>query len=387
MSFIKNIPYYLLLATFILASTIFFIIIYREVPTDLQEHVIFLVKSLDKQTFPTPPFYYWCIYLFSGFSSDIQILNYTAVVFLGGCVAAKYWVSYTSTRAIMQSNNYLLDKTLLALIVFSMLFTVPIFYNYYSVYKRMMVGKLPINVWHNSTVISVLPFSILLYYYSLRYINQISNNWREVSIILFLGVLNILIKPSFLFAFIPVFPLMVLAQKGWARDFWLSLLISVILFGALLLEYYIIYVLEDHVFKEKTSVIVAPFEVWSYWSTNLPLDILASILFPLTVSLFFWKDIIKSTYIQYAIFLFLVATFIGAMLMETGIRAYHGNFNWQVIITNYILFLVFSLFAAHKIKLLGLKNIKSIIMILVYLAHLGSGFIYLLKILYYKSFH
>ncbi len=385
MNFIKNTPYYLLLATFILASTIFFIIIYREIPTDLQEHIIFLVKSLDKQTFPAPPLYYWCIYLFSGFSSDIQTLNYTAVVFLGGCVAAKYWVSYTSMREIMRSNNYLLDETLLAFIVFSMLFTVPIFYNW--VYKRMMVGRLPINVWHNSTIILVLPFSILLYSYSLRYISHIYNNWRDIAIILVLGILNILTKPSFLFAFIPVFPLMVLAQKGWRRDFWLSLLISIVLFGALLLEYYIIYILENEDIKEKTSVIIAPFEVWSYWSTNLPLDILVSILFPITVTLLFWKEVIQSDYIRYAAFLFLIAAFVGATFMETGSRAYHGNFNWQVIITNYILFLVFSLFAAHKIKLLGLKNFKSVIMILVYLAHLGSGFIYLLKILYHKSFH
>ncbi len=68
----------------------------------------------------------------------------------------------------------------------------------------MYLGKTVSNVWHNSTIIFLFPFALILFWeeYKIIYKKGYCNKGK-ILLVFILVVLNALIKPSFLFVFIP----------------------------------------------------------------------------------------------------------------------------------------------------------------------------------------
>jgi hypothetical protein len=383
----KYFPYILLLTSFMVGWLFFGLVIRWGIHTDIQTHSRIVILFINQGSFPIPPLYYASIYLLSGLSTSVYTINKAAILVLSFALSMKFWATYQCAKYLDNNQNKRL--ILLSFISFTLLFIAPIFYDLTT--RWFYLGRLGITIWHNSTTIAVMPFVVWLFYYSLKYLDDSdSTPQKYIFIILIMGIFNLLIKPSFLFAFIPIFPLMVLFREGFSTKFWISVSISIFLFSMILLQYYMIYhtQLMSVVYQnDQRGVGIALFKVWNMYSKNKVIDFLVSLLFPILCGLLFFKKSLYNVSIQYASLLFGFSLMLGILLVENGQRMAHGNFFWQIYMSNYLLFFVFSVFLFHQIRILGFRHYKIILLSFVWFLHLLSGVLYLFNMLYKKNFY
>ncbi len=356
--------------------------------TDIHYHIIILQAYLKQGSFAIPPLYHLFIYTLAGLSTDTFWLNWASVILLTTALLTKYFTNIRWISAELQP--YKLNGPETILLAFSLLFLFPVFYDW--IHFRMYLGRLATNVWHNPTTILLMPFVILLFQASLDFIKEEKPTYKQSAWILALCVLQVLIKPSFLFVFVPVFPLFVVLRSSFKHfKTWISISIAGFAFAFILVEYYLIYELNTLkiIYQEDDTVGGIDFAflaVIKLYSANLPADMLASMFFPIIFGCLFPRALLRELSIRYAIALFLVACLIGFCLVEKGERFLHGNFLWQIYITNYLLFMVIAVESLKRIKELGYFHYKSILLIISYLLHLLSGIAYLLKLFYFQNF-
>lgn len=234
----KNLLQFSLLgiAIYLISFTIFFFIIRNNIISDIQEHVEILVAKLKIDSFLIPPLYYAFLYLCSGFSTSTFVLNHTAVFILATAVTLKFYISYSLLKNIAPQVK---NDTYSLLFCFSLLFLAPIFFPIED--NRMLLGRIGLTIWHNSTLIFVLPFAVWLFGESILFLQSKEVKSRQIAFIIFLGLLNILIKPSFIFIFLPSFFILGIIYHQTKQKLIAIIAITFLLGLALLLEYYIIY--------------------------------------------------------------------------------------------------------------------------------------------------
>jgi len=367
---------------------IFWEIIHKNIPTDLQTHSLYLIKYVQAGAFPVPPLYYFALYVLSGFSTSIIFVNQVAICFLAFCMFLKYYYSCRLIQDCFIKPASKILQTEIHLLAFLALFFSPMVYSLAQ--QNFYIGKLASNVWHNSTSIAVMPFVILLYQQSLKFINAVQISIRNVCYILIFSTVNLLIKPSFLFAFVPAFSLILLLKFGLkTQKFWVGIGIAFVIFLTIIIEYYIVYRLDLHhrvLGQAPSTIVFKPFYFFALYSKNISLDFLLSLLFPVLCIVFFPKEIGANTALQFILCLFACAFVIATTLAEAGSRAGHGNFVWQIILVNYLLVLGFATFAYEKIKERGYGHYQSIVLMGVFLWHVCSGWIYIHHLITAKTF-
>ena len=265
-------------------------------------------------------------------------------------------------------------------------FVIPI-PGYFTDDRYMYIGSYTPNVWHNSTILFLFPFAMWLFELSYKQLEAYSakrNGW-----ILLLITLNLVIKPSFFFVFICVYPLMILYKYKFRKEFWLSLL-PVFLGGVMLIvQYIIIYRINTQVVKDTSSVVFMPF-----WKNpelredmiNIPISMLFSLLFPLLYTILNFRKLIQSQLFFYTLFSFLFSVLIFFFISESGPRASHGNFYWQIVITTWLCFFV-ALVALLKDYNIRGRSLKNIVLLSLFGIHTSIGVVYLAKILFTGSYY
>lgn len=378
----------LTLLTFAISLVIFSGIFYCKIPTDLQDHVFGLTLILKHHSFPVPPMYYFLLYLLSGFSVDITTLSNVAVVILSLAVAFKYYFSVQLIADLYASKKI---HAVLNLAIWLLIFSAPIVYNY----KQMLFGRIATNFWHNSTTILLMPFAILLQHQSIKFLKLKEAGIVNTVPIIVLGIVNVLIKPSFLFAFIPAFLMMVAIASGTRSQlFKMASFIVLVLGSLILIEYYAIYkmaIIDAVRFKNDAKGIeIKPFYNFlifcgGSWAV-LTVNVFVSLTFPVLCFCFFKKETQKDTSVTFVILLFLVSFLIGAFISEKGIMASNGNFMWQLHISNYMLFLILIKLSYDQALKIGFSNKKILYLIFTFGLHVASGLLYLVKIFYLKKY-
>ena len=105
---------------------------------------------------------------------------------------------------------------------------------------------------------------------------------------------------------------------------------------------------------------------------------LFSLVFPLLVTIGFWKNAVKNVYIQMGWLIFSFGAMLTYFFAETGWRLYHGNFIWSGEISIFILFLCCILFLVEQWNCEDRPTLKWFI--------LASGFLHVYTgIAYYFS--
>jgi hypothetical protein len=252
--------------------------------------------------------------------------------------------------------------------------------------EKFYLGRFVPQVWHNSTTIFLFPFAILLFWKQLMVFDlSYKSNIKDIIILNILVFTNAAIKPSFLFVYLPITFLFLLNKfrSFYNKDFWLNL--TPLLTGAILIiiQSYLIFKLELGGLQESDSNIAIsyPFKILSslipFW--YIPIAFLLSFLLPICTTLLY-KEIL--TYKPYLFSLSLTVTgiLISAFFYETGFRMYHGNMFWQNIICSYLLFLSTISFLTPKILNKNSWDIKIKFILVLFVLHSLSGFLYLLKI-------
>lgn len=219
----------------------------------------------------------------------------------------------------------------------ALLFAMPIF-NWWH-FPAVYLGQVGPNVWHNPTSVAVLPLAMMLFYAAARLTP--SDSPRRVAGASGLAVLNILTKPNYLLALLPVWSFVLLHRTGtvWKNPTLRrrALLVAAGLAGPSVA----VLAWQAHTLAGSGGsggVEIAPLAVWRLYSPNIPASTLLSIAFPLAVLILHWPAASRQAPLRLAWFVLLIAVLQMAFLAERGPRRTHGNLFWGAYAANYLLF-------------------------------------------------
>jgi hypothetical protein len=204
-------------------------------------------------------------------------------------------------------------------------------------------------------------------------------NW----FILLLVVLNLVVKPSYFLVFICAYPLMLLIQYGLRKQFWLSILPLVAGMIILIIQYIVIYRISGPAANDSSSVVFLPFyknPELNQDMINIPFAMVFSLLFPILYTALNINKLYNNKFFIYTVFTYIFSVLIFFCISETGRRASHGNYYWQIVITTWICFFVALLSLLKDFKMEG-KTTKNIVLISIFGIHVLIGIIYFIRIL------
>lgn len=375
-----------------LCLLIFVSIFILRIGTDLQSHIRILVKYLDAGSFPFPPLYYLFVYIFAFFQKNSISLAIGSIIVLS--IASFF--KYKFTVAYFQDNlsNKTIEK---GFYIFFLMFFSPVI-SLWNINSYWYLGKFTSLIWHNSTTIFVFPLCIYLFLITLKHIEHFSK--KSFIHILIASVIIALSKPSFLFAFIPAFPLITIYNnKKIDKIFLYNTSISVLLFSFIILQKYIIYdvgALDNIIYGSlQSNVIIAPFKPWLHYA-KYPFSALAtSFLFPVVFISFYFKRLFKDTHFVFSLSLISFSIFVFLTFAESGPRMYHLNFYWQIPVS---LFLMIMVLVKHLYLLLkenpknnavngwNFKSVKIQTIRYFYYLHVLSGIAYTMRFLLMRTY-
>ena len=358
----------------LIAGLIFSLILIQKQP-DLYDHVLLSQRLISGDLHYANFLYYLLVAFIAFFQPNIIYLQISAILLLTASVLFKFFlsISYFNNSDLGEDQGVFNRVSWFALLLcITSNFPVNLSATWY-------LGQFPPNLWHNSTTIFLMPFALLLFFDALKYLKRPSGKLlASMSMWVLIGAL---IKPSFLFPFLPVFFLLLFSRFRFTANFWKGL--TPLFFGTLGIAWVGIYNFITNTYNEGGGVEIAPFKVWSNWSEFIPLSIIASLLFPLAFSVTQWNNVKDKLAFRFAWLLMFVSIVIYALFAEKGSNwiVVASNFSWQLIVCNFILFLV-----CLK-ETLGLKSKRTFfgfsvqnVLLLIFYAHASMGLLYLIKI-------
>jgi hypothetical protein len=383
----------------VIIFSIYYFIIKNGIRTDIQTHARYTKLIFEGKEKMLPNFLYFsCVYLFTFGAGSLDAYFYSSVFLITLALTAKFYLSgrYFFAQAGIAAGEKqslgiqlgVFGVTLMMLFLFAIPWSYPLgeLYYYY-------LGKVPPTIWHNSTSIFVIPFTILLFLGSYRIIeNRELRNSLAMSVLV---ILNIAIKPSYFFVYLAVFPLFLFFKEGITKRFFRLMIPAIIGVVYIAVQFYVFYIINVQFGTRntgKSGIAIAPFEIWANIITfkMIPFALVSSLLLPIVYYLIYYREIIKGINL-YAIVTFAVALLIFIFFVETGPRRNDGNFIWQSFICCYFLFLVVVANCIRKFfegkfrsgpgKLIGFCLSSA------FLLHVVSGVIYLYRIFHYKSYY
>lgn len=241
------------------------------------------------------------------------------------------------------------------------------------------------NVWHNSTILCMMPFAIVTYLLSIRQFEQYDKK-RNGLIVLFV-VLGTLVKPSFFFCYALAFPIIMFVRYRFGKEFFCSLLPVLIGCACVLYEFLTIY---DGGDGNGVSIDVLPLFTLDFWESRI-LYFAVSMALPVLFVVFYYDEIHRDREFWFVLIMLVVALGVVWCCHETGLRAGHGNFGWQVIsamwfVYYYILKTILKRYKAlkdnscNRLQLLVSKGF-----LVLYGIHVVMGVLYLVKYMVTKD--
>lgn len=318
---------------FLLVFSIFFFVVFYAV-SDMSDHAYYAREMLKEgKLFSNNFLMYFLINLFSGFSGTIHSTKVALVLLLSVSNTAKYIIVKKAFEPWCHRKQAMFAS--LALLI---VFVVPIlfFLNLFGFdlgEDFMYLGYCVPNVWHNSTTLCMMPFAILTYLLSVKQFEDYDKT-RNGLITLFV-VIGILVKPSFFFVYVVAYPILIFTKYHWKREFFFSLVPVLCGCVCVCYEYFTIYTPSTAagVFDENNSGVVIDimslFTV-GFWQPRL-LKLCVSLVLPVAFLVVYWKVIFKNREFWFVFTMLVMALGISWCCQETGPRADHGNFSWQVV--------------------------------------------------------
>ena len=343
--FSKTIGYFECVLIVLLTSIYYYLTFI--VHTDIELHAQFIKDyAYGNKPFQVNFLYYLTVYLFSFFSCKTSSLLVISVYVLSAITFAKYYIVkiiFIKETQNSKSNIAVSTSLLSFLLLFS--FSLPSYlvgtnYNYLLRFSP--------NVWHNSTTIFVMPFVILLFWLSIKQITEYKR--KRLYILTILIILNVLVKPSFIFVYVLVYPVFLFNKYYFNKLFWINVIPIIISIILIVIEYLLIFNSSDQS-NDESTVVIDFFYYYKVWGgAKNTLDILlmlvsaliSSFLFPI-VLLLKNRQILKERMVQFSLLAMIVSFLISITLCETGARSFDGNFIWQNYMVSFLLFFVCTL--------------------------------------------
>lgn len=354
--------------------------------SDLPAHAHIAQQMLEEhRLFSTNFLMYFLINLLTFFTGAKYPMRAVLVLLLAAANTAKYAIVREAFCEWTSSKTAILAS-------FSMLFVyiIPLMYflkplGIFLSADNMYLGYYVPNVWHNSTILCMMPFAIACYLLSVKQFKQYTDR-RNKYISLFL-VLSVLVKPSFFFVYVIAYPIIMLSQYGLSKTFSKSLL--PLLAGGICLVYEYVTIYYSGVNDGSSVVIdIAQLFTLDFWQSRI-LYLVVSLSLPLLFLCLYGRTIVRDPEFWFVLIMLVCGLGIMWCCRETGPRATHGNFGWQTIATMwfvyfYMLKTVINSEASPSLQWGGYSQ-KAILII--FGLHVIMGFVYLGKFLVTKSFY
>ncbi|MCK8523947.1 hypothetical protein M0D21_20385 [Aquimarina sp. D1M17] len=383
----------------IIVFIIFFILFFaiaKYINTDIPAHIRSIVRVNNGETAYSPNFlFFFVVNLLSFFSNNYSLMLFVVVVVLSLATVWKFIISKEIIDSLNSGIEHEYKHNIIRILAFALLFcfAIPDFYNFF-VLKKMYLGRTPSVVWHNSTTISLFPFAVLLFWKQFQLFQKDVKSLldKDLLLVTVLVILNILIKPSFIFAFVPTTVFIVLSDFKLKNYKKYSIQLFPIMVGVLfiIIQFISIYYYQIGSFQSQKSGITIgePFEFLRHFVPTwyLPIAFLLSFAFPIVTSVYF-KEIFNYSPFKYALFLTITGIIISAFFVEDGPRRNHGNLVWQNIICTFILMLTTASFLISKSFQKNWLSKKMVILWSVFILHFLSGILYLFKIYFTDSYY
>ncbi len=297
------------------------------VNSDLHHHARFIAECLESGIFPLDFLFYGSVALFSGFSTDLAVQLWAMIFILSFAVAAKFLVTTACLRRWTR-----IDSVISPALGLALLFCLPL------PGMHWYLGQFPPNVWHNSTTIALMPFAVLLFFHSARFLE--TGDTRHLVPTTIYTVLGFLTKPSLFFVFAVIFPLFSLLRVGLGKRFAKSC-VPVAIGGVMLIVYALpIFLSADYSGASQgwqPSLALGWLDVWRMHSNNIPLSILNSLLLPVLFFTCYPRQFLADLKIRYSLAMLAAGLLLFAVVQETGPWGMSGNLSWQNIVCNYLL--------------------------------------------------
>lgn len=250
---------------------------------------------------------------------------------------------------------------------------------YWFLDHNLYLGYIGIISYQNPTIILLRPLAILQFMYALKCFETKSSS--NVFIPALISLLATFAKPNFAICLLPVIMLISLYKLFRREPVNISLLTLGFLVPTTIMLAWQLWMTYNS--NDTAHIIFFPFGVMRLYSHHLFFKFFLSILFPLTITLLYWKQVIHNLPMILAWLIFIFGAFFTYFLAESGIRFGHGNFTWSGEITLFILFIISTLFL---IEAGGASRIKQITAQLMWSLHIIFGIIYFLHVTFYLSY-
>src|SRR5690606_3627035 len=151
-------------------ALVFSYMLYFYVGSDLHAHIQILLDFVEAGSFPTPPGYYTLVYLLHFVMPYNEGYALAAVVVLTAAGFFKYCISYNYLSTYAPD----LAKGRIGFFTWALMFFAPL--TLFGLEGEFWyLGKFTPLIWHNSTSLLSFPFCILLFYYSIQYLERRKN--------------------------------------------------------------------------------------------------------------------------------------------------------------------------------------------------------------------
>ncbi len=314
---------------------------------------------------------------------DLKSYEISAWILMLLSYGATAWILVKRIASEWRKDKINVPQWAAPLAVLALLMVGPIFL--FTFPDRMYLGYISPNPYHNPTYVLFRPFVLLILF------NAIDNlrakwDWKQSALMAFWILCATLAKPNFTLTIVPAIGLMVVYffLKKLKPVNWFYVIGPVGLTALIvLLSQFII----NYAGERGDQLIFAPFTVILKYVPNVPLAILfllLSILFPLVVSILFWKTTSTRLSFQLVFVNFLVSLVYGYFIAER-INLSSNNFGWGMMIAVFLWFgetlIVFGQQLFNRQNGVALKSWKILVPGGALLLHLVCGVIYYISTL------
>lgn len=374
---------------FFLTLAIYILLFSRRVLLDITAQVQTLVKVCHGEVaLPPTALFYVLTWLAAFGQCHFTLLMGAAAAVLAGLAAAKWWATRHVFQDYFGAQHPANEQFGWLALALAFVCSLPV-YDWWLL-GYYIKGQPSPNYWMNGTVLASWPFAVLLFWQSYRQLQSPEAGWWR-RMLLWL-VLLVVSKPSYAFVFALVYPLFLAGRHGFGRAVRRHFVPLGLLGLLVAIEYYLVFLQKDSVYVrvfnrgEASGVDVCLFCVWKLYSSNIPLSVLAGVAFPVATAMAFWRELRQKLLFWYAWAGFFTAIAISAVFTQKGEEFTCWNFRWQTYIAAYLLFTVSVLFVWEKISADGYRmNGRTRRLAFLFLLHLLSGFVYIVKMWWTRS--
>jgi hypothetical protein len=253
--------------------------------------------------------------------------------------------------------------------------------------RLFYLGYIGLATYHNPTIQLLKPVALISLIFAVRVFTFVQNSWKVILSSATLVVLSALIKPNYIMCILPALGLLSVLYVVWKKPLdWRLFLGGFLIPGILILaiQYALTYYFPS---TDNNSIIFSPLGVMSSISSNLMMKLILSILFPFSVLIFNFQQIIRDKTMLLAWLGFLVSLVQTYFLAEGGNRFGNGNFLWGSQIMLFILFVVSARYLWRiKIGSRSFSNPEKAIELGIFSLHVLAGVAYYVSLMVLAGF-